>query len=124
MMLEKAAAYQVEALVAEGKSKRIGYGTVIGVEDFFRVDALNAVFWVGCPSCREYRRSSWPGCQQQVNRATGPQPTLPPAVACYTGRCSSRSRQEVRRGCRVRRCVRHATRRCDRHCAQWKRGGR
>ena len=51
-------------------------------------------------------------------------PVLLPATACYTGRCSSRSRRAVRRACRVRRCVRRAARRCGRRCARWKRGGR
>ena len=114
---------------------------------FLRVDALHAGV-SGWPRCREYRRSreakmsatGQPRCSivamklirgQEIYRvglseggaATLP-PTLLPAVACYTGRCSSRSRREVRRGCRVRRCVRHAAPRCGRHCAPWTRGGR
>ncbi len=51
-------------------------------------------------------------------------PALLPATACYTGRCSSRSRRGVRRACPVRRCVRRAARRYGRHCARLKPGVR
>src|SRR5579863_9457786 len=97
--------------------------TCVRVEEFGGVDALHRGTGDGLSGAVRGLKKKAETSRGQ-NGTLRLRPVLLPATACYTSRCSSRSRRGVRRACPVRRSRRRAKQRCGRRCARWKLGAK